>query len=312
MTNLVLNGFNHQAITIDGPGMISNCYVGTDMSGKASAGNSGDGISIGGSGVTVTNNVASGNSNAGLAIDGPGITGVKVFNHKIGVGLDGLTAIANGDGVFIGGGQNIILKNVISGNGGDGIHARQSDGNSIRGNFIGTDPTGKKDLHNGGQGLSIESSNNNIIGGLNKGDSNLIAFNTNKGIRFDAGSGNLVQANSIFSNGGLGISLSGNANGGQVAPVISTAGKVAGKFTITGSLAGAISSSIILDFYSNKVADPSGAGEGQTFLGEVTVTTDATGNFTAVLTKAPAAGSILSLTARFTNGTSAFSVDKTV
>ena len=96
--------------------------------------------------------------------------------------------------------------------------------------------------------------------------------------------------------------------------MIDTAGKVAGVFTVTGQLSGvAQGTSIILDLYSNKVPDSSGAGEGQTFLGEVTVvTTDANGSFSAAFAKAPAAGASISLTARVADGTSEFSLDKTV
>ena len=90
-------------------------------------------------------------------------------------------------------------KNVISGNGGDGIqvHTGSSD-NQIVGNYVGTDVTGNVDLGNNGRGVYIGSGSNNVIGDVN-GNGNLISGNS-VGIQVDSGSkvqivNNLVGVN---------------------------------------------------------------------------------------------------------------------
>ena len=48
--------------------------------------------------------------------------------------------------------------------------------------------------------------------------------------------------------------------------------------TIEGTLNSAPDTTFTLDFYANSLADPSGYGEGETYLGAATVTTDASGD----------------------------------
>jgi hypothetical protein len=60
---------------------------------------------------------------------------------------------------------------------------------------------------------------------------------------------------------------------------------VIGGLFVEGTLDSVASSDFILDFYASPVCDPSGNGEGETFLGSEFVTTDANGDvvFTAYL-----------------------------
>src|SRR5262245_27348494 len=134
---------------------------------------------------------------------------------------------------------------------------------------------------------------------------------------------NRIQANSIHSNGGLGIDLGGDGftlndaldadagpNGLQNFPVIisSTPGATT---TIFGRFHSKPNTSYTLDFYASAAADPSGFGEGQRYLGAATVTTDANGDvhyFTVVVSGATAAGEVISATATDPDGnTSEFS-----
>src|SRR5262249_12108271 len=72
--------------------------------------------------------------------------------------------LGNFIGVIAFGPANTIKKNVISGNGFDGIHLL-SDGNQVQGNKIGTDVTGLKALGNGGSGVAIfGGAQKNLIG----------------------------------------------------------------------------------------------------------------------------------------------------
>jgi hypothetical protein len=300
---------------------IEGNYIGAGKSGAATGFGNEGGIEITGSasGNTIggpsagDRNVISGNNNYGIVLlSGP----TTVQGNYIGTNAAGTAKLPNqGSGIEESGTSDIILNNVISGNGADGIgpFAGGGSGASIRGNKIGTDKTGKKAIPNGGSGIHLQGGSNDIVGGLKSGDSNVIAFNAGTGITFDGGTGNLVEGNSIFSNGGLGISLVNGANGNQAPPTFTSATRSGSKITVKGTVAGAASTSVILELYASKADDPSGAGEGEDFLGEVTATTDANGNFTAVFTKAPPAGAhVLSMTVRFNNGTSAFSTNKTI
>jgi hypothetical protein len=103
--------------------------------------------------------------------------------------------------------------------------------------------------------------------------------------------GNSILANSIFSNGGLGIDLQGDGvtlndlgdadtgeNNLQNYPIITNTSVLAGNVTFTGSLNSEASKTYRLEFFASSSTDPSGHGEGETFLGFKTVTTDASGN----------------------------------
>ncbi len=83
--------------------------------------------------------------------------------------------------------------------------------------------------------------------------------------------GNTIQGNSIHDNGGLGISLANGANNNQAAPVLTAGRQLPGTGTaISGTLAGTARHDFRIEFFSNHAPDPSGFGEGQTFLGFAT------------------------------------------
>jgi hypothetical protein len=170
--------------------------------------------------------------------------------------------------------------------------------------------------------------------------------------------GTSISGNSIYDNGGLGIDLGdipydsagivtsvpsqwaySKPDGvtpdgshtltdlqGQVVgpnhfqnyPVLALATAAAGGTTVTGTLNSIPSTTFRVEFYANAAADPSGHGQGQTYLGYATVTTDASGSasFTATgLAALPAGQSALSATATRLDGqlnptdTSEFSAD---
>jgi hypothetical protein len=88
---------------------------------------------------------------------------------------------------------------------GAGIHAVGS-GNTIVANNLGVDILGG-DAGNGGDGIWIESGSDNMIGGLDEGSKNVIAFNHGSGVSVEAGTGNQIMGNAFFQNLGLGIDL---------------------------------------------------------------------------------------------------------
>ncbi len=177
--------------------------------------------------------------------------------------------------------------NLISGNGRDGIYLDWDGGdifptnNLVQGNLIGTDKTGTVALGNlpPSDGIGIQFANNNTIGGTAPGAGNTIAFNSGYGVHVDSGTGNSILGNSIFSNASLGIFLNSanNANNNQAFPVLTGVSSSGSGTTITGTLQSAANTTFRIEFFANPALDPSGYGQGQTYLGAATVNTDANG-----------------------------------
>ena len=211
----------------------------------------------------------------------------------------------------------------IPNNGVNGISldGAKVDSNKILSNYIGTNKEASKNaepaLGNGGAGVRIlNGATNNVV------KENVIVFNQGAGVNpAGAGAKNRIQdPNLIFGNGGLGIDLTGTgvplahdpddadtgANNLQNYPVLTSA-TVSGSITrVTGtidSLAGNSVYPIIVEFFDNTTPDPSGYGEGEIYLGSLTVT--GPGPFTVDL---PGAASYISATATDDEGnTSEFS-----
>lgn len=99
-------------------------------------------------------------------------------------------------------------RNVISGNNENGIALASSGGIIVTGNYIGLNAAGTAAIPNSMSGISITSSNN-IIGGSNANNRNVISGNTQTGVRIDA-SVNTANGNSIKNNY-IGLNEAGNA-----------------------------------------------------------------------------------------------------
>lgn len=125
--------------------------------------------------------------------------------------IDGSMAGPNAIGLDLLGGQDSIAFFIINSFSSHGIHIGGTPppgdgGHLITSNYIGTDSTGTVDKGNGGDGIFVENTPNNIIGGTG-GRRNIISANKGNGIRilgFDTttflpngGKNNLVQANII-------------------------------------------------------------------------------------------------------------------
>ena len=282
-------------------------------------------------------NVLSGNTTAGVRIN-PGASGNKVSGNFIGTNLTGNVALPNSYGVYfmgnaIGasilnntvGGTTTGERNILSGNTSAGVYINGSlaSGNKVTGNTIGRGADGTTAVANG-VGVLVTNAVSNTIGGVGAGAGNIIAGNSGDGVSITGTStGVSVRGNSITGNGTtaahLGIDLVGadgvnandagdadtGANGLQNFPVLSAAFANGGNSTLIGSLNSTASSTFALDFYSNASADTSGYGEGQTYLGSTTVTTDGSGNasFTAVVPSVRlASGLSISATATASDG----------
>jgi len=196
----------------------------------------------------------------------------------------------------------------------------------VKNNFIGSDGAGAVAIPNVADGIFVEmNAPKNTIGGPAFPDDNLIAFNGGNGVNIASGNGNRIQQNAIFLNTKLGIDLGNNgvtrntsggphngANHLQNFPVITSALFLGTATSISINLNSTPSSTFTIELFSSPVADPSGFGEGKTFLAAFNVKTDTHGgvNKSISLTGVPA-GTILTATAsdvgKNPNDTSEFS-----
>jgi titin len=87
--------------------------------------------------------------------------------------------------------------------------------NSIQGNYIGLDVTGTLSRPNGEEGIFVLSSWNNVIGGTNAADRNVISSSRDAGIYLDGGGGHVVLGNFIGTTAG-GRKRLGNSNNGVI------------------------------------------------------------------------------------------------
>ncbi len=269
---------------------ISGNYIGTNAtlsSGMANnlgirVANTASGVSIGQTG---TGNVISGNSGRGVQVDGSGVTLVA---NIIGAAGTSAIAISNSTGIelsagssnnTIGGGSPSDV-NTISGNSQNGILIDASSGNTIDNNRIGLAYDGTTALGNGASGIRLENGAANNKIGTTFG--NQIASNTSDGVAIvGSGIGNSVRKGKIAGNANHGIDLGDDAttandatdadtgpNNLQNFPTVSQAIYSGGNITITYSMdsSSAVSAgSYIFDVYK---ADASGNPQALLHLGE--------------------------------------------
>lgn len=295
------------------------------------SGNSGDGIYI--------DNGILGGTTQGVVIEG----------NYIGTDFSGTVAVANtGSGITLkGSGINTVNNtiggttpgsgNLISGNNGNGILLQSAEffgspgavtGNVIGGNIIGLNALGAP-LPNLQNGILINSASasspasQNTVGG-SEAAANTIAHNGAAGVAISGltAVGNSVLYSSIFSNGGLGIDLgatgvtasdAGDADTGpnnlQNFPMLTGAQTQCGYINIRGTLNSTASTAYTIQLFANTACDGSGNGEGATYLGQTTATTNVSGDgsFSVILPDA-LAGNYITATATDPSGnTSEFS-----
>jgi titin len=361
------SGGSATGIILDGQGtdgnVVAGNFIGTNAAGTVSLGNdigidiiyASDTI-IGGTSAGARN-IISGNVSEGVVIEGiVTTTGTIVQGNYIGLDATGTSALGNGgDGIQIDnggsdttiGGTTAGAGNVISGNAGAGVVIGYTDGAhcKVQGNFIGTNAAGSGAVGNGLHGVVIyNGAHDNQIGGTAAGAGNTIAFNKGAGVLIgsdaghgftdDAGTGNAVLGNHIFSNAGLGIDLGAfdgvtfndldDADSGpnnlQNFPVLEQAVSLdsAGTY-IQGSLeciAALSDQSYRIEFFADTAPDASGHGEGRVFLGATTLVVPSRNNgvdFAILLPAVLPPGSVVTATATDPAGnTSEFALNITV
>ncbi len=260
---------------------------------------------IGGTAPAARNVIASGGPGGGpILIANEGGDDTVVQGNYLGTNKDGTAAIGTaeyavtlqaGNGVIIGGsppGAGNLINSTIHGINIGGVCGGCLNNTTIQGNLIGTDATGTIPIGNGSCGINVGGgANNGTIGGTGAGEGNIIAYNGANGVTVtDDDTGWVILGNSIHDNGGLGVALSfcgsntptmndhcdtdTGPNDLQNYPVITSASFSGGMVTISGTLDSTPNTTFRLEFFSNAACDPSGFGEGQTFLGSTTVMTN--------------------------------------
>jgi parallel beta-helix repeat protein len=256
----------------------------------------------------------------GLANDNT-VAGNTALNNTEGIGiwsssnntLTGNTASNGGSGIKVDGcTTSTLTNNIASSNEQEGIWIANSTDSVLTGNTVlanntsldstrggirigdacnNTTLTGNAVEGNGNDGVQIHNSSGSIL------TDNTITFNSGVGVSISGlGTGNTVNSNIIFGNTGLGIDLEDNGitlndvgdedsgpNNKQNFPEITDVMFSAGTTTIVGTLNSAAEASYSIDVYSNTLGDPSGHGEGESYLGATVCTTDDAGNGTWLL-----------------------------
>lgn len=335
---LVINRFTENGIDMLNRNniMVQGNYIGTDPTGLIDRGNGiagarfigGTGNIVGGS-LPAERNIISGNTGAGFDY-GFAANNVFIKGNYFGLAANGTAVLQNtgtgtGDSnVWVAEGESCIVggpspsdSNVFSGSPGIGLGLYMSSNCIVQGNFIGTDYQGN--VLNGfgntiGGIILMGETQNNLIGGINNGEGNIIAGNGAGVLVSDLvgtllALNNSILGNSIHNNMGgvittLGIDLLGNSNDFATFsdtgvtlndagdpdvtsnvlmnfPVISSVTSTNGQATITYNLdindAEPGATGYRVEFFANDSADPSGHGQGQTYIGSDTVAGDVTG-----------------------------------
>jgi titin len=210
--------------------LVQGNFIGLDAAGTAALGNGQNGIVVAGAPATTVGgtvagarNLISANGHGGIWITA-GASETLVQGNFIGTDVTGTLDRGNafagvtlsagpGPGTVIGG--NVAgARNVIAGNGQDGVQLSGATGTLIQGNFIGTNAAGTAALGNTLAGVLVDNAAATQIGGTATGAGNVIAGNLQGGVRVigSGAAGAVLQGNRIGTNAAGTAAL---ANGGD-------------------------------------------------------------------------------------------------
>jgi len=303
---LAIHSFPGDGVDITGDGARLSCnFIGTGADGTVDLGNAGAGVRISGSPVGVLvgtdgdgvgdvaeRNLISGNDGGGIHVTG---TGGVIAGNLIGPDREGACGIGNATAGIIADSVELLVGadvddpggvegNFIACNASHGlvVTGAATDGLTARGNEI---------QDNADAGIFVSGVpgdvylDDNHVGG-NGGAGVLVASDAH---------GVHLRRNRLVGNDGLGIDLVAagavadgvtandtgdadtGANGLQNFPVLESALYTGGTVAVTGHLESAANADYVIEFFAIDEADASGHGQGDRFLGELAVTTDANG-----------------------------------
>jgi hypothetical protein len=225
---LVIHSFGANGIVTDTDDNIIACnFIGTDPSGMQAMGNetgvfitSNSGNRIGGTSAS-QRNLISGNRFVGIEVDGSSASDNVIQGNYIGTDVTGQGALGNeNDGVLIDratfttiGGTTAEARNVISGNGDDGIDVFGAEAffNTIQHNYIGVAADGMTGLGNAEDGIDL-----NDQAWRTEIKDNVIAANADWGIFINSGARESTLTRNFIGTNSAGAAL-GNTLGGILA-----------------------------------------------------------------------------------------------
>ncbi len=182
-------------------------------------------------------------------IDGttqPGFSGTPIIE------LNGAAAGTGASGLHIVGGGTLVTGLVINrfvpgfpSGGGNGIFIETGGGNEVRGCYVGTNIAGTAALGNGGDGILVSNSADNLIGRSSTANRiNVISGNGSSGVRVvGSANTNTIAGNRIGTNAGGTAALPNGVNGVSVtAGMDNVVGSdLAGDLLVSGNVADGIS-----------------------------------------------------------------------
>ena len=295
----VISGNSNAAIILTGSNVVATRVagnvVGTSPDGNSAVPNHGDWsvwISQGakstifgtnGDGVSdaLERNVVSGNT-SGIVVVDPGTDGTIIAGNIVGLNANGDSPLGNqvswitvaflngagpvrfgtnGDGV-----SDDLERNIVSANTGFGV-GMNTDGNTVAGNYIGTDIYGTQAMGNSFLGIVVfDTASNNVIGTNGDGNSdaaeaNVISANLQGGIglRNIGSANNRVSGNYIgtdhsgtlnLGNQGYGIAISNNT----VSNLIGTDGNGVSDDLEANVISGNLYGVLVIDSNSNRIS----------------------------------------------------------
>ncbi|HSR44476.1 MAG TPA: immunoglobulin-like domain-containing protein [Acidimicrobiia bacterium] len=243
----------------------------------------------------------------------PGYTGDPI------VQLDGTSAIGATAGLAIVTNDSTIKGFIVHSFADEGLEIDGlpgwGDNNTLSNNWVGIDASGTVRGNTDNGILVSESASGNMIGGTGPFDGNVVVGSPNRGILIRPNCvDNTVIGNSVYGNTGLGIDLGedgvtlndpgdGDSGGNDLLnfPVITSATEFGGTLTIGFDL-DVPAGNYRIEFFTNTAADPSGYGEGETFVAFYDVSGHPGGSASYSASFAGSIGDIL--TATTTEGTS--------
>lgn len=261
------------------------------------------GVGNGGSGIHIVDaesnavglNHIGANGEYGIVVDGFEATDNHILDNRIGglnAQLESLGNVRSGILITLGVG-NVIERNDIWANGGDGIDLLGAKETTMASNTIGVvvNDTGDIDLGNLGAGIRLRGeSDDNTIGGADATKGNIIAFNY-KGVVIEDGQRNAILGNEIFLNQEMAIDLGNDGptandegdadtgpNGLQNYPVEVSGNKQAATNMVVGEIRSMPSSTYRIEFFEDILYPEETEHLQAAFLiGSIEVETDASG-----------------------------------
>ena len=195
----------------DGGGTVGTAFnvaaggAGSTIRGFVISGFAGDAIELhGGNNLIAGNYIGTNAAGSAVAATPNAEGGMRIFTGSDSNTIGGTTALD----------RNIIAGNGVGANATDNEISLHGAANIIVGNYIGVAADGTTVIGNLNDGIDISTgATNNIVGGLNPGEGNLIAGQTGGGVRIQNGaSGTLIRGNTIWANGS-GVAISGASTG---------------------------------------------------------------------------------------------------